>query len=133
MGKVVVLFVDDEEGFRTLSIRQIKRIVKDQEFDFFEACDGEEALVLLKRGVKPSIIILDYAMPKVNGIELLRRIDSDNPDLYDVPRIMISGYLRTEIISEAQSLRCAFFEKSMDIKIFYQQVCQYMATRLGFK
>jgi two-component system, NtrC family, response regulator AtoC len=131
MGKVLVLLADDEEDFRTLFILQIKRIVKDHEFEFIEARDGEEALELLKGGVKPSIIILDYAMPKINGIELLRRIDSDHFDLYNVPRIMISGYCHEEIISEAQRLRCAFLEKRIGAN-FFQQIYQYMATKLGF-
>jgi len=125
----VILLVDDEEGFRMIFIRQIKKILKDQEFEFIEASDGEEALELLKGGAKPSIIILDYAMPKINGMELLKRIDGDHNDLYDVPRIMISGYSQKEIISEAQTLRCVFFEKSMD-NIFYQQICQYMTNTL---
>jgi DNA-binding response OmpR family regulator len=47
MGKVVVLFVEDEEDFRFISIRQIKRILKDQEFEFIEATDGEDALRML--------------------------------------------------------------------------------------
>jgi CheY-like chemotaxis protein len=131
MGKVTVLFVDDEEAFRTLSIMRIKRIMKDQEFEFFEAGDGEAALALLKGGVKPSIIIIDYTMPKMNGIELLKRIDSDNPDLHNATRILISGQGWEELINEAQSLRCAFFEKGIDIKVFYEQLCQHMATKLG--
>jgi hypothetical protein len=73
--------VGDEEDFRFISIAKIKQILKDQSFEFVEARDGEEALALLKRGVKPSMIILDYTLPKINGIELLRRIDSDHGDL----------------------------------------------------
>jgi len=129
MERSVILLVDDEEDFRMIFIRKIKQILKDQEFEFIEASDGEEALELLKRGAKLSIIILDYAMPKINGMELLKRIDSDHNYLYDVPRIMISGYTQKEIISEAQRLRCVFFEKSMD-NIFYQQICQYMTNTL---
>jgi len=68
-------------------------------------------------------------MPKINGMELLKRIDGDHNDLYDVPRIMISGYSHKEIISEAQTLRCVFFEKSLG-NIFYQQICQYMTNTL---
>jgi len=128
-GRPVILLVDDEEDFRMIFIRQIKQILKDQEFEFIEASDGEEALELLKGGAMPSIIILDYAMPKINGMELLKRIDGDHNDLYDVPRIMISGYTQKEIIREAQTLRCVFFEKSMD-NIFYQQIFQYMTNIL---
>ncbi|MFA5182501.1 MAG: PAS domain S-box protein [Syntrophales bacterium] len=131
MERLVILLVDDEEEFRRMFIRQIKRILKDHEFEFIEASDGEEALELLKGGAKPSIIILDSAMPKINGVELLRRIDSDHNGLYDVPRIMISGYSQKELISEAQRLRCVFFEKSTD-NTFYQQICQHMTNKLVF-
>jgi PAS domain S-box-containing protein len=128
-GRPVVLLVDDEEDFRMIFIRKIKKIIKDYEYEFIEASDGEKALDLLKGGVKPCIIILDYAMPKINGMELLRRIDIEHSDLYDVPRIMMSGYSQEEIISEAQRLRCVFFEKNTD-NIFYQQICQYIANIL---
>jgi CheY-like chemotaxis protein len=132
MGKVKVLFVDDEEGFRILSIRLIKRLLKDHEFEFFEASDGEEALEWLKKGIKPSIIILDYVMPKIDGIELLKRMDSDHHDVYDVPRIMVSGYNHEDIKSEVKRLRCDFLEKGIDATIFCQQICQYMAVKLHF-
>jgi len=131
MEKVVVLLVDDEEDFRFIPIAKIKQILKDQSFKFVEARDGEEALALLKRGVKPSMIILDYTLPKINGIELLRRIDSDHGDLCNVPRVMLSGYVDEKIVSEARRLRCDYFEKSIDTKIFYQQFCRYMAAKLG--
>jgi len=131
MEKAVVLFVDDEEDFRFISIRQIKRILKDLEFEFFEATDGEDALALLEGGLKPSLIIVDYAMPRLNGMELLRRIDRDHQDLYHIPRIMLSGYQSEEIIGEAQKLRYVFFEKTIDNKIFFQQICNYILTRLA--
>jgi len=116
VGKVTVLLVDDEEDFRILFIRKMKRFFKDYEFNIFEASDGKEALELLKKDVTPSIIILDYAMPNVDGIEFLRRIDVDNPELYNVPRIMITGYYQEQIKNEAERLKCAFFEKSTDIE-----------------
>lgn len=87
---------------------------------------------LLKGGLKPSLIITDYAMPKLNGMELLRRMDSDHNDLYNVPRIMLSGYNSEEIVSEAQNHRYTFFEKTIDNKIFFQQICQHIANKLGF-
>jgi len=130
-GKSVVLIVDDEADFRTIFIWQIKRIIKNHEFEFVEAGDGEEALKLLEKGLKPYIIFLDNAMPKVDGMELLKRMDSEYPDLYDVPRVMLSGYSQEKVISEAEKLRCAFFDKNMDQKTLYQQIGQHIATKLG--
>lgn len=131
MDKVVVLFADDEEDFRFLSIRQIQRYLKNHQFAFLEASDGEEALALLKEGARPSLMIFDYVMPKMNGPQLLRSIDRDYPELRDVPRIMISGYLRHEDVKkESQQLRCIFFEKNLDAD-FFSQVCRHIEARLG--
>ncbi len=129
--QIVVLLVDDEEDFRMLFIRQVKRIFKDHELTFFEARNGEEALDLLKSGVKPSLIVLDYVMPRVNGTELLRIIDCEYSDLYDVPRIMISGYCGEQVKQDVAELRCSFLEKTLHGRAFFQQISREMADKLG--
>ncbi|MDD3249804.1 MAG: response regulator [Smithella sp.] len=48
MAKTAALLVDNEEDFRFIFTRQIKRIFPDSEFEFSEAADGEEALELLR-------------------------------------------------------------------------------------
>jgi CheY-like chemotaxis protein len=131
MTRVAVLLVDDEEDFRFIFTRQIKRILPDLEWEFFEAADGEEALQLIRTGLKPSIIILDYTMPRMSGTELLRRIDREHSDLLNVPRVVLSGYIGEDAIREVQSLRCDYIEKSMNTKIFYQQFCRYLTAKLG--
>ncbi len=131
MARIAVLLVDDEEDFRFIFSRQIKRIFPDSEFDFFEAGDGEEALQLLRTGIKPSIIILDYTMPIMSGTELLRTIDRDHGDLLHVPRVVLSGYIGEDAIREVKSLRCDYMEKSMNTKVFYQQLGRYLAEKLG--
>lgn len=131
MEKIAILFADDEEDFRHLSIRQIQRSMKNRRFEFLEASDGEEALAILKTGAKPSLLIVDYAMPKLNGVELLRIIDRDYPDLRDVPRIMISGYIRhQDLLKESRLLKCTFFEKNLDVQ-FFSQICRHIEDRLG--
>ncbi len=130
MGNAMILFVDDEKDFRFLSIRQMKRNLKNQQYEFLEAEDGEEALALLKGGLKPSLMIIDYAMPRINGVELLRIIDAEYPDLRNIPRIMISGYIRHEEMQrESQALKCTFFEKNLDAD-FYIQLCRHIESRI---
>ncbi|HUN54904.1 MAG TPA: PAS domain S-box protein [Smithella sp.] len=129
--KVRVLFVDDEKDFRHLFIRQLKRMAKDLEFEFIEAPDAETALRMLKEEAKPSFMIIDYALPGIDGMELLKRIDSDYPVLYNVPRIMLSGYSGEQLKHEAQILRCEFFEKGLDMEQLCRQIYQYMKARLG--
>jgi PAS domain S-box-containing protein len=130
-GKTVILVVDDEDDFRMLFIRQIRRMMKDHGLEFVEAGNGEEALELLKTGLKPSMIFIDYIMPRVDGLELLRRINDDYPDLYDVPCVMVSGYRREDVISEAEKMSCAFFDKNLDQKSFYEQIGRHLTTKLG--
>jgi len=129
--QIAVLLVDDEEDFRILFIRQVKRIFKDYELTFFEARNGEEALDLLKSGVKPSLIVLDYVMPRVNGTELLRIIDCEHSNLYSVPRIMISGYCGEQVKQDVAELRCSFLEKTLHGRAFFQQISREMANKLG--
>lgn len=129
--KIKVLLVDDEENFRILFIRQTRRIVKNIDADFIEARDAREALTLLKRGLKPSVIVVDYVLGKDNGIELLRKIDANNPELRDVPRIVMSGYKKEYIESESRDLRFVFFEKGSDMEMFCGEIWKYIETLPG--
>ncbi|HPC86724.1 MAG TPA: response regulator [Smithellaceae bacterium] len=131
MARIKILLVDDEEDFRFIFTRQVTRILHDLELEFFEAGDGEEALQLLRTGIRPSIIILDYTMPRMSGTELLRAIDREHGDLLDVPRVVLSGFIGEDAVREVHGLRCDYIEKSMNTKIFYQQFCRYLSEKLG--
>ena len=71
-----ILIVDDHAGMRAL----LRGLVA-QEPDLAlvgEAADGEEALHLVHT-LQPDIILLDLVMPRVSGLEALRRIKADRP------------------------------------------------------
>jgi DNA-binding NarL/FixJ family response regulator len=53
-----------------------------------EAADGEEALALVRRE-RPDLVITDLIMPRLNGVELTRRIRQELPDS---KVILISSY-----------------------------------------
>ena len=44
-----------------------------------EACDGEQAMNLLRR-LRPDVAILDIRMPRLNGIEIVRQMNGCCPD-----------------------------------------------------
>ena len=86
-GTGCILIVDDEESIRTFS----QRLLKSAGFEVHLARDGENALDLLTRGeCKPNLILTDYHMPNMSGIELIRRASVLQPDLKFV---LVSGYL----------------------------------------
>src|SRR5260370_19794973 len=53
--------------------------------------NGDEALAKLKN-LKPSLLILDYHLPGINGLELYHQIHA-MPDLKQIPAIMMSARL----------------------------------------
>jgi DNA-binding response OmpR family regulator len=59
------------------------------------ARSGEEALELLGGGLIPDIILLDIAMPRMNGYETFQKI-KQAPELQGVPVIFLTGLSETE-------------------------------------
>jgi DNA-binding response OmpR family regulator len=81
------LAVEDDELIRHLYERSFR--VAGQEIEI--AKDGEEALEKLsKMEVKPSVILLDIMMPKMNGFDVLEAIKKDDT-LKDIPVIMLTN------------------------------------------
>jgi two-component system chemotaxis response regulator CheY len=67
---VKVLIADDEEITRVM----LRTLLSERGYDVVVASDGAEAYELLRRPDAPSIAILDWMMPGIDGIELCRRI-----------------------------------------------------------
>jgi PAS domain S-box-containing protein len=82
-----VLIVDDQKGNRLILSRFLKKISEDSEAIFAET--GKEALELMKTE-KPDLIMTDYHMPTMDGLELIRRIRNDD-SMKNTPVILISG------------------------------------------
>ena len=78
-----VLVVDDDAEIRTLLSRHLRRLGYTVE----EAGDGEEALALVGK-VVPDVVVTDMAMPRLDGLGLLKALRSTDPDL---PVIVLTG------------------------------------------
>ncbi len=78
-----ILVVDDEESVRTSE----RRFLEDGGFTVAEAADGVQALELL-RTAGADLVLLDLRMPRLSGIETLKRIRVEWPEL---PAIVASG------------------------------------------
>ena len=85
-----VLAVDDNEYNRDLIARYLKR----QGHQVTLAEDGVEALDLLG-SQRFDIILLDLMMPRMDGFEVLTRLQAD-PALRDIPVIVISAMTDTD-------------------------------------
>ncbi len=77
MENVKVLCIDDEESIRYA----LSAVIQSQDWIPYTAKNVKEGLVSLEE-VKPDIILIDYHMPDINGIEgvkLIRKIDASIP------------------------------------------------------
>lgn len=83
-GKTI-LVVDDSPTVRKLISGKLEK----SGHNVVCACDGVEALERLEEGL-PDLVLLDIAMPRMDGYEVCRQIRS-NPDAHDLPVVMISG------------------------------------------
>ena len=84
-GERKVLLVDDSITTRILE----KNILENAGFRVVAATDGEEAWALM-RGERPQIVVSDVAMPRLDGIDLTRRIRADAA-LKEVPVVLVTS------------------------------------------
>ncbi len=82
---IKVLVVDDFSAMREV-IRNILSQIGINNVD--EADDGVTALPKIRKNIY-DLILLDWNMPQMNGLDLLEAIRSE-PDIQDVPVIMVS-------------------------------------------
>ncbi|MHA1505359.1 MAG: response regulator [Candidatus Heimdallarchaeota archaeon] len=80
-----ILIAEDDPHIRNL----FKKILKNKGYDTIEARDGEQALEIYDTlSEKPDIIVLDFRMPKINGLEVIKEILNRDPESNI---LMISG------------------------------------------
>jgi len=70
-----LLIVDDEAHIRML-IGQTLEELEDEGVNFFTAENGEQALEIIQ-AEKPQLVFLDVMMPKMNGMEVCRRVKKE--------------------------------------------------------
>ena len=81
----LILLVEDDPDHELLTIRALKK--SNVANDVRVARDGEEAINLLfgPNAIRPQVILLDLKLPKVDGLEVLRRIrESDTTRMLPV-------------------------------------------------
>lgn len=83
-----VLIIDDDMTLREMYDEYLKA----SGFLVVTAQDGEEGLQQAKQS-KPSAILLDLMMPKMNGIEVLRRLKADD-ELKSIPVIVFTALIQ---------------------------------------
>ena len=123
-----ILIVDDDEGVRNTLTRILE---KDREFRVVgEAGDGSEALELA-RTLSPDLILMDLAMPRVNGLEATRSIKAERPEtkVIIITRYQEDAYRQ----AAAQSGADAFLPKGTRVPELLTTIRQVLEGGAGKK
>ncbi len=110
-----ILIAEDDPLIRNL----FKEILIKNGYDIIEAVDGEDALTVYdKLHEKPDIIIVDYRMPKINGLELTQEILARDPNSNI---IMVTGdpYMSQKILNNNKVI---FKEKPVNLDEFLKEI-----------
>jgi len=113
-----VLVVDDEP----VAVELLHAFLADKGLDVITACDGEEALRQVKDH-RPHLILLDVRMPKLNGMEVLKRVREID---HEVGVIMVTAVNEEETGREALKMGAFdYITKPLDL--------QYLERSLWYK
>ena len=117
VGPVNLLLIEDEIDVADV----LARSFREDGHKTVIAYTGEEGLTLLGRE-RPDAVLLDIRLPKMNGIEVLRRIRSIDQAL---PVIIITGLATPSEIEEARELGVTeVIEKSYVLKNFSESLAR---------
>ena len=122
---VEILLIEDNPDDAELTIRVLKK--HNLANNLVHLQDGEEALkFLFDKGHNniPKLILLDVKMPKVNGIEVLRKIKSDSHKKIIPVVILTSSKEERDILESYQLGVNAYVVKPIEFEKFAEAIAQ---------
>ena len=84
-SRPVILVVEDDVDLQRMlrvMLRELGRVVT--------ADDGVDALLKIRDGLRPALIVSDIMMPRMDGLELAQSL-SDHPEVADVPIVFLTA------------------------------------------
>ena len=110
-GTPIILVIEDYSDSRTL----LSSLLRAKGYKVVEARDGKEGLLQANR-ITPDLILMDLAMPEMDGIEATRQLRQRNT-LSRTPIFAISAYATADVKDDAIAAGCAeVFAKPLDIE-----------------
>jgi two-component system, chemotaxis family, chemotaxis protein CheY len=90
------LVVDDSRTMR----RILDCVLRQLGFDVVEASNGREALEELARGTRPDVVLVDWNMPEMNGLEFVQSVRAQT-SLQSLPLMMVTTEIEMEQVASA--------------------------------
>lgn len=93
-----ILFIEDEQALQ----KTLGEYLRKEGFEVISALDGEIGLRLSKK-VKPDLILLDIILPKMDGLEVLRKLKEEK-ETKEIPVIILTNLETLEEVQKALEL-----------------------------
>ena len=87
-----ILIVEDDADTRA----SLYQVLTHQGLSVLTADNGQQALDLLDRGIRPSLIMVDLMLPRVSGFDLITYLRTE-PDLRMIPTVVITALPKDEV------------------------------------
>ena len=131
MANKVILLVEDNADDEALTLRALKR--NNIMNDVVVARDGAEALEYLfaegqyadrDKNIMPEVVLLDLNLPKINGLEVLKRIRSDKRTKLLPVVVLTSSKEERDLVASYDLGANSYIRKPVDFVEFGQAVQQ---------
>jgi len=110
-----ILVIDDEESMR----KNVNDLLTSEMYSVIEASDGTEGIDVFKKHL-PDLVILDFNLPGIDGIEILKELKIISPD---IPVILFTAFGTNERVIEAMKNGAYdYIEKPFDLDVFLKIV-----------
>lgn len=127
--KIDILLVEDNPYDAELSLRALQKKKLANNVEWVQ--DGADALDFLfcagvyanrPKGERPRLILLDIKLPRVSGIEVLRRIKADS-ETRSIPVVMLTSSAEVQDLSECYQLGVnSYIVKPVEFESFQEEV-----------
>lgn len=126
MSNEPILIIDDN----ALNLKLEKRVLEMEHYQVLTARNAEEALKLLER-FQPLLILMDFGLPGVDGVELTRQLRK-NPKYKDTVIVIVSSYDQRGDEEKARAAGCdGYLQKPIDIQTFPGVIAEYLRKGRG--
>lgn len=84
--RCLVAIIEDDDEFRVM----LQELLEEENYRVVAVANGAQALKQLRGEARPDVILLDVAMPVMDGFDFLQRRGED-PELADVPVVLVTN------------------------------------------
>jgi len=118
------LIIEDDLNNRKLE----KDLLQDAGYTVYEAKDAEKGLKVARKE-SPDVIILDYQLPGMNGLQALEKIIAD-PMIHNIPCVVVTASATERDIEVLKaSDACGYILKPINTRTFVGQIEEMAAFR----